>query len=173
MIPVSRKCGVICVRVPVRSSSGGQYESSWDVKKLPCSSSGEYKSHTVSTFSLMPPQPCGQLWTVARETRAKAAGSQWKWGRLGLCLCISLLWPQAARAASGWGRVAGRKARSETALVAVCFITSSLLQLCSIKQDEPMRRSVSRRVELLNRNAILLAYWPPSYCISVRTLMQK
>lgn len=79
-----------CVRVPARSSSSGQYESSRDVKRYLVSALGNINHTLFASFSLMPPQPCGQLWTVARETRAKAAGSQWKRGRPGLCPCISL-----------------------------------------------------------------------------------
>lgn len=66
------------VRVPSRSSSRGsggsvgQYESRLSCQTLPCFSSGEYKSHTVrALFSLMPPQLCGQLWTVARGDQGR------------------------------------------------------------------------------------------------------
>lgn len=81
----SRKSGVICVRVPVHSGrSSGQYESSPDIKRYLVSAPGNINHTLFSSYSLMmPPQPCGQLWTVARETRAKAAGSQWKPGRPG------------------------------------------------------------------------------------------
>lgn len=63
--------GVICVRVPVRSSSSGQYESSPDIKRYLVSALGNINHTLFSSFSLMPPQSCGQLWTVARETRAR------------------------------------------------------------------------------------------------------
>lgn len=86
------------------SSSSSRYESRPRCQTLPCFSSGEYKSHTVwLRLSLMPPQPCGRLWTDAWETRAEAAGSQWKRGMTGLCPCMSLVRPQQQRPVLGHG----------------------------------------------------------------------
>lgn len=113
---------------PVRSSSSGQYESSPDIKTLPCFSSGEYKSHTVSLFlSDAPSSPVVSCELLPRRRASLLAANESATGQsMPVHFVIATA---AARTASGWGRP-----YSETTLdgVSLLLITLRVLQSSTI-----------------------------------------
>lgn len=147
--------GVICVRLPVRSSSSGQYESSRDVKRYLVSALGNINHTLFGSLSLWCPLSPVVSCELLPRRPGQGCWQPMKAMQVGLCPCISLLRPQRhGPRPDGWR--AGRRALA---------ISLLLHSYCSSN-----RRPMSRRVEVFSKNTILLhlslamcglkAYWP-------------
>lgn len=109
MIPSKQEVGLYvsgCLSAP--PAAAVNMKAAPDVKRYLVSALGNINHTLFRSFSLMPPQPCGQLWTVARETRARLLAANES--AAGWAMPVHLVSvTTGARAASGWGRVAGCK----------------------------------------------------------------
>lgn len=101
--------GVICVRLPVRSSSSGQYESSRDVKRYLVSALGNINHTLFGSLSLWCPLSPVVSCELLPRRPGQGCWQPMKAMQAGLCPCISLLRPQRhGPRPDGWR--AGRRA---------------------------------------------------------------